>query len=101
MSDGGRSALVRLIAALINRHRDADPVALAETVISELEAAGLPAARAAVHRREARFRPHVWPQNPESMDRRLHCLSCGAAFGSQRAEGPCEGHQQGSCVPPP
>jgi|HubBroStandDraft_2_1064218.scaffolds.fasta_scaffold2057149_1 hypothetical protein len=92
MTDGERSALVRLVAAVISRHSDADPVALADTIISKLETVGLPVAPAVVRDFEPQFRPHVWPQNPESADRRLHCLNCGAAFGGRRAEAPCEGH---------
>jgi hypothetical protein len=95
MTDGERATLVQLVAAIISRHSDAHPLALADTIISKLETVGLPgvtpAAVRAVGDLKAPFRPHVWPQNPGSVDRRLHCLNCGAAFGGQRAEGPCEG----------
>jgi hypothetical protein len=91
MNDGERAALVRLVAAVISRHSDADPLALADTIISKLETVGISGVTAAVRDLKAPFRPHVWPQNPGSADRRLHCLNCGAAFGGQRAEGPCEG----------
>jgi hypothetical protein len=91
MTDGERSALVRLVAAIISRHPDADPVVLADKIISEFEVVDRQVTTAFVRDVEAPFRPHVWPQNPGHVDRRLHCLNCGAAFGGRRAEGPCEG----------
>ena len=91
MTEQNRARLVQVIAAAIQRHAKADPIALADNILVELEIAGHRVTRpSASPHPEARLYPHVWPQFSGVAGQRSHCLVCGAAFGGERSEGPCE-----------
>jgi hypothetical protein len=92
MTDQDRARLTQLIAAAIRRHTKADPIALADTILAELEIAGHRVTPASVFPLATQLHPHVWPQFSGVEGQRSHCLVCGAAFGGARSEGPCEPH---------